>query len=117
RDNGDFLRFDLNDAQFGGQAHPPLLWHDEQFAISVIEKASLHGTVGDIQVNAHAALLAGASIAAPGADALDEIRGGLRDSERAPAQLIGSNGAAAKFADPAGRIRKGLERQMLRTRP
>ncbi len=51
RQDSDFQRFDIQQAQFGDDSEPALLGHHQPFAIRTKER-SLHGGVGGVQVNA-----------------------------------------------------------------
>ena len=84
----DFLRLDLEHAEFGRDAQPALLRHDQQFAVGVVEKAPLHRAVRGIDVNADAGLRRRAAIAGHGEQAVDEIGRRGRQRQRIPAQLV-----------------------------
>jgi hypothetical protein len=85
RDDGDFQGLQVDQAELRGQPQAALLGNQQQFAIGVVEVAALHRPVGRVQMDAHAALLVGAAVAAPGLHPFQEIGGGRGDRQRAPA--------------------------------
>ena len=68
------LRLDVQHAQLGGQAQPTLLRHQQQLGIGIVEKPSLHGTIGRIDVDTDTSLLGRATVAGQRHQAVDEIR-------------------------------------------
>jgi len=88
-DHGDFLRFQLDQAQFRGNRQPAFLRHDQQFAIGRIEE-TLHRAVCRVHVDGAAAHRFGAAIAGHRLPAIDEVRWrrAVGQRQRVPAQLV-----------------------------
>ena len=92
---------------------PPLLGQDQHLAIGVVEEALSHGGVCGINVDSHAFLRGGISVAANGDDSFDEIRWFCRDWQRIPAHLIRRGWRLVKWTAAQERLlRKGLIRFM-----
>jgi hypothetical protein len=64
------------------------LRHDQQLAVGVVEKPSLHRTVCRIDMDADAALHGGTAIAGHRHQAIDKIRRCRGHRQRIPAQLV-----------------------------
>src|SRR4249919_669462 len=116
RDQRDLLRFDVQHAEFGFDVQATLLRHDQELRIGVVEEAIHHVAVGRIQVDAHAVLPRGGSVAGHREEAFDEVRLRRRDRQRAPAQLVRRHRTTAEIVVEA-RLFKCLERTMHRRRP
>ena len=56
RDDGDFLRFQINDAQFCCKAKAAFLWHNQQLAVGREEIGVLHRLRHQIDMRCHADL-------------------------------------------------------------
>lgn len=54
RNDRNLFRFDLEDAELGVELEAPFLGHDQQLAIGIVEKASLHVGRGGIDVDRQA---------------------------------------------------------------
>ena len=105
RDHADLPGRDLEHAELGGEARAPLLRHEQQFAIGVVEIARLHRRVGGVNMHRHAGLRGRVAAARDRHQALDEIGGRLGDRKGIPAELIGRRGHFVKraAAQQAGR--------------
>ena len=82
----------LQNAQFGTQQEPALLRQDQHFAVSVIKETVLHGSVGHVEMNAHAILHGRVAVAAQRDDAFHKIRLLRGQRQRVPAHLVGRRG-------------------------
>ena len=98
RHDGDLLRLDVDEADLGREAEPPLLRHDQQLAVGVREEPIGHRPVRGVDVDAAAALRLGIAVAGHRDQALDEVRGLGRDRERIPAELVRRRDACAEVA-------------------
>ncbi|MNS21475.1 hypothetical protein D3C72_532390 [compost metagenome] len=107
RDYRDFQRLDFHHPQLGGKAQAALLRHQQQFTVGV-EEHPLHGTVGAVDVDAHAGRFFRSGVGHHGQPALDEI--GRFDGDRlgVPAQAVRGDGPQ--------RAGQRLTRQALETR-
>src|SRR5262249_834003 len=66
RDDGDLPVVYLHNAEFGDKTHPGLLWDDQHLAVRVVEIALGHRSVSSIDVDSHARLVGGATVAPDG---------------------------------------------------
>jgi hypothetical protein len=51
RNDGDFLRFDVQPSELRIEVEAAKLRHDEQLAIGAVEKSPVHGSIGGIQMD------------------------------------------------------------------
>ncbi|MNL44719.1 hypothetical protein D3C87_1673130 [compost metagenome] len=88
--HGDFQRRHLQHAEFGGDAQSSLLRHQQHFAVG-IEEHPLHGTIGEVVVEADAGRFFSSAIGRHAHQAIDEIRRFSGNLQRVPAQAIGGH--------------------------
>ena len=88
RHHGHFAGADRQDAELGRQHQPPLLRHQQHFAVGVDQGALVHRLRGEINVRGHAGLCIGVAIGHQGAQAIDKIERLVRNLERIPAQGV-----------------------------
>ena len=97
---------------------PPLLRHDQQLAVGVVEEAAAHRPVRGVDVDRAAGAAGGIAVARHRHQAVDEIDrfGGARQRQRVPAQLVGRRRHAAERTDDP-RLVDQAKRLVHRRRP
>ncbi len=87
RDDGNFLGFQINDAQFGAETQDAFLWHHKKFGIRREEIIIHHRFGGEIDVRGHADLGVHVPRCGHGAHAGDEGQSLIGMRHRVPAVL------------------------------
>src|ERR1700676_3998579 len=62
RDDGNFLRFDIQRAAFRVEVERPKLRHDEHLAIGAVEKSPAHGSIGGVHIDSASRMNVGRSV-------------------------------------------------------
>ncbi len=91
RDHHDFLRFGVNQAEFGSKAKSPLLQHNQHLTVGAIEETLPHRAIDGVQIDGCATLHMWVAITGHADEAVDEVHGfrGGCQGLRIPTQLIG----------------------------
>src|SRR5258708_1244949 len=72
-DDRDVARARVQGAELGAQQQPPLLRHDQEFAVGVVKYPVGHRAGGAVEMDADAAVRARVAVGADRRQALDEI--------------------------------------------
>src|ERR1700675_4301762 len=72
RDDGNFLRFDMQPSEFRVEVERAKLRHDEHFAIGAVEKSPAHGSIGGVHIDSASRMNVRRSIPGHGHESVDE---------------------------------------------